>query len=107
MAKKSVPVKSIIGALKTEPKGMKTPNKQGYMDKERLESEARSRQHLGWLKAARAQSREIHNVHQAAMDELAAETGVRRKRFIATNREYARTLGKFDDYREAVREMKW
>ena len=86
---------------------MKTPNKQGYMDKERLETEERYREHLKWLKAAQANSREIHNVHQAAMDELAAETGVRRKRFIATNREYARTLGKFDDHRQAVREMKW
>ena len=86
---------------------MKAPNKQGYMDKERLESEVRYRQHLGWLKTAQANSREIHKVHQAAMDELAAETGVRRKRFIATNREYAKTLGKFDDHRGAVRAMKW
>ena len=107
MAKKSVPVKSIVGALKAEPKGMKVPNKQGYMDKERLETETQYRQHLGWLKTAQAQSRDIHNVHQAAMDELAAETRARTKRFVATNREYARTLGKFDDYRKDVRAMKW
>ena len=86
---------------------MKVPNKQGYMDKERLESEIRYREHLGWLKAAQAESRDIHNVHQTAMDNLAAETTTRRKRFTATNREYARTLGKFDDHRQAVRAMKW
>ena len=86
---------------------MKTPNKQGYMDKERLETEERYREHLKWLKGAQAESGEIHNVHQAAMDDLAAETGARCTRFIATNREYAKTLGKFDDHRQAVREMKW
>ncbi|ODS34284.1 MAG: hypothetical protein SCARUB_00543 [Candidatus Scalindua rubra] len=108
MAKKSVPVdQTPIKALKAEPVGMKIPNKQHYMDKERLESESRLRQYLGWLKAAEAQSREIHSVHQAAMDELADETSARSKRFIATNREYAKTLGKFDNYREAVRKMKW
>ena len=108
MARKSVPVSQApIKALKAEPVGMKVPNKQLYMDKERLESETRSRQHLGWLKAAQAQSSEIHKVHQAAMDELGAETTARRKRFIATNRGYANTLGKFDAYREAVRKIKW
>jgi len=105
---KSVPVdQDPIKAWKAEPKGMKVPNHQGYMDKERLESEEFYRRHLGWLKAAQDQSRAIHKVHQAAMDELAAETLVRRKRFIATNREYAKTLGKFDDYRGAVRKMEW
>ncbi len=107
MAKKSVPVESIVGALKAEPIEMKAPNKQGYMDKETLETEKRYREHLGWLKTAQAHSGETHKAHQAAMDELAAETGTRRKKFIATNRDYARTLGKFDDCREAVRKMKW
>ena len=108
MARKSVPVdQSPINALKAEPVGMKPPNKQGYMDKERLESETRYRQHLGWLNGAQAQSRAIHKVHQAAMDGLAAETRDRTKKFIASNREYAKTLGKFDDYREAVRKIKY
>ena len=86
---------------------MKVPNKQGYMDKERLESETRNREHLGWLKAAQAESRETHNAHQGAMDELAGETRARHKRFTATNREYTKNLGKFDDHRQAVRAMKW
>ncbi len=79
---------------------MKVPNKQGYMDKERLETEERHREHLGWLKATQAKSGEIHKGHQAKMDELAAETRSRRKKFIATNREYSKTLGKFDDNRD-------
>jgi len=108
MAKKSVPVSSDpIKELKKEPKGMKVPNKTGYMDKERLESEKRHRQHLAWLKTAQKESRDIHKVHQAAMDELAGETGERRKKFIAGNREYAQTLGKFDDNREKVRKIKY
>ncbi len=86
---------------------MKVPNKQGYMDKERLETEERCREHFGWINAARAGSREIHKVHQAAMDGLATETSGRSKQFIATNREYAKTLGKFDDCKDDVRKMKW
>ncbi len=86
---------------------MKVPNKQGYMDKERLETEERSREHLEWLKGAQAGSREIHKANQAAMDGLAAETRSRRKKFIATSREYTKTLGKFDDSKDEVRGMKW
>jgi len=56
-------------------------NKTGYMDKERATSEKYQREHLAWLKDAQAESREI------------------RKKFIATNRAYSKTLGKFDDHR--------
>lgn len=64
-------------------------NKTGYMDKERATSEKYQREHLAWLKDAQAKSSEIH------------------KKFIASNREYAKTLGKFDDYRGQVRKMKY
>ena len=71
----------------------------GFMDKEVAESEKRQKEHLSWLKGKQAESREIHKTHQAAMDELAAETRDRSKKFIASNRGYAKTLGKFDDNR--------
>ncbi|MCK4419084.1 hypothetical protein KAV79_04695 [Candidatus Aerophobetes bacterium] len=96
----------------------------GFMDKEVAESEKRQKEHLSWLKGKQAESREIHKTHQAAMDELAAETKGkqaesreihkthqaamdelaaetrdRSKKFIASNRGYAKTLGKFDDNR--------
>ena len=82
-------------------------NKTGYMDKETAESEKRHKEYMTWLKAAQAESRKIHKVHQAAMDKLAAETKERRKAFIASNRAYAKTLGKFDANREAVRKIKY
>lgn len=56
-------------------------NKTGYMDNERATSENYHKEHLAWLKDAQAESREI------------------RKKFIASNREYAKTQGKFDDHR--------
>ena len=56
-------------------------NKTGYMDNERATSENYHKEHLAWLKDAQAESRNI------------------RKKFIATNREYSKTLGKFDDHR--------
>ena len=56
-------------------------NKTGYMDNERATSENYHNEHLAWLKDAQAKSSEI------------------RKKFIATNREYSKTLGKFDDHR--------
>jgi len=73
--------------------------KTGYMDKEVAESENRHKEHLGWLKKAQAESRDIHKKSQADMDKLADETKERRKEFVASNREYAKTLGKFDDNR--------
>ena len=81
--------------------------KTGYMDKEVAESEKGHKEYLSWLKEKQAESREIHKTHQAAMDELAAETSERRKKFIAGNREYASTLGKFDDNREKVGKIKY
>jgi len=55
--------------------------KTGYMDDERATSEKYKKEHAEWLKNAQANSKKI------------------RKKFIATNREYANTLGKFDDNR--------
>ena len=71
-------------------------NKTGYMDKETAESEAGHKEYLGWLKSAQSESRAIHTKFQGAMDKLAAETRTRHKGFIASNRAYANTLGKFD-----------
>ena len=100
-------------------------NKTGYMDKERAESERRQKEHLAQVKEAQAESRAIHQGFNAdvkaatrdwdakekpqiaaqheetttAMKALAAETRDRTKSFVASNREYAKTLGKFDDNR--------
>ena len=82
-------------------------NKTGYMDKEGAESAKRHKEYLGWLKGAQAESRAIHEKFQAAMDKLAVETKGHRKKFIASNRAYAKTLGKFDANREAVRKIKY
>ena len=71
-------------------------NKTGYMDKETAESGKRHKEYLAWLKTARAESAKIHKGFQAAIDKLAAETKERHKKFVATNRAYAKTLGKFD-----------
>ena len=71
----------------------------GYMDTEVAESENRYEEYLDWLKKAQAESRDIHKKFQADMDKLADETKERHKEFIASNREYANTLGKFDDNR--------
>jgi hypothetical protein len=49
-------------------------NPTGYMDKERAEN------------------------FQATMDGLATETRERHKSFVASNRAYAKTLGKFDQH---------
>lgn len=76
--------------------------KTGYMDKEVAESEKRHKEYLDWLKGAQAESRDIHKKFQADMDKRADETRERRKKFIASNREYAKTLGKFDDNREKI-----
>lgn len=82
------------------------PTKTGYMDKERAESAQRHKMHLSWLGKARANfqkmqadSRKLHAAHQAAMNALAKESRQQHKAFIASNRKYARTLGKFDIYR--------
>lgn len=82
-------------------------NKTGYMDKERAESEKRQKEYLAWLKSAQAESRAIHEKFQSAMDKLATETKEKHKKFIASNREYTKTLGKFDDNREATRKIKY
>ncbi|MFQ6066101.1 MAG: hypothetical protein ACE5K3_02335 [bacterium] len=63
--------------------------KTGYMDTEVAESEKRHKEYLDWLKKAQAESREG------------------RKKFIASNREYAKTLGKFDDNREKIGKIKY
>ena len=82
-------------------------NKTGYMDKERAESVKRHKEYLAWLNAAQVESREIYKEHQAAMDKLAAETKERHKKFVASNRAYAKTLGKFDDNQGAIRKIKY
>lgn len=82
-------------------------NKTGYMDKERAESEKRQKEYLAWLKSAQAESKAIHKKFQSAMDKLATETKEKHKKFIASNREYTKTLGKFDDNREAIRKVKY
>ena len=64
-------------------------NKTGYMDNERATSEKQHKEHLESLKTAQVKSKEI------------------RKKFIATNREYANTQGKFDENREKIRKMKY
>ena len=74
-------------------------NKTGYMDKERAESAQKHKEYLGWLKSAQAESRKINKNFQVAMDKLAVETKDRHKKFVASNRAYAKTLGKFDDNR--------
>ena len=74
-------------------------NKTGYMDKERATSEKYQREHLAWLKDAQAKSRELHNEHLAWLKDAQAKSSEIRKKFIASNREYAKTLGKFDDHR--------
>ncbi len=71
-------------------------NPTGYMDKEGAESEKRHKEYLTWLKAAKAESREIHKNFQSAMGNLATETKEQHKKFVASNRAYAKTLGKFD-----------
>ncbi|MFQ5903014.1 MAG: hypothetical protein ACE5JO_04925 [Candidatus Binatia bacterium] len=65
------------------------PNKTGYMDKERVESAMQHKEYLQWLKAAQAESAMQHRA------------------FFASNREYAKTLGKFDNYREKIRKIKY
>ena len=55
---------------------MEMANKTGYMDKERAGSEKRHKEYLEWLKKAQAESK------------------VRRKAFVASHREYAKTIGK-------------
>ena len=82
-------------------------NPTGYMDKERAESETRHQEYMTWLKNAQAESRKIHTNFQTAMNGLATETRDRHKTFVASNRTYAKTLGKFDANREAVRTMKY
>lgn len=73
--------------------------KTGYMDKEVAESEKQHKEYLGWLKGAQTESKDIHKKFQTAMDKLADESKEQRNKFIASNREYAKTLGKFDDNR--------
>ena len=82
-------------------------NPTGYMDKERAESEKGHKEYMAWLRGAQAESRTIHKEHQAAMDKLATETKDRHNKFVASNRAYAKTLGKFDATREAVRKIKY
>ena len=74
-------------------------NKTGYMDNERAISENYHKEHLAWLKDAQAKSRELHNEHLAWLKDAQAKSSEIRKKFIASNREYAKTLGKFDDNR--------
>ncbi len=73
-------------------------NPTGYMDKERAESEKRHQEYMTWLKGAQAESRKIHKSFQTAMNGLAAETRDSHKSFVASNRAYAKTLGKFDQH---------
>ena len=74
--------------------------KTGYMDMERAESEKCHKESMEWLKAAQANSRTLHNEHMAKLKAQQAESKEIRKKFIATNQEYAKTLGKFDDNRK-------
>ncbi len=73
-------------------------NPTGYMDKETAESEKRHQEYMSWLKGAQAESRKIHKSFQTAMNGLAAETRDSHKSFVASNRAYAKTLGKFDQH---------
>lgn len=82
-------------------------NKTGYMDKERATSEKYHKEYMGWLKDAQKKSRDLHNEHLEWLKGAQAKSREIRQKFIATNREYSKTLGKFDDYREQVRKMKY
>lgn len=82
-------------------------NKTGYMDKERATSEEYAKAHLEWLKEAQTNSRALHKEHMAKLKAQQAESRGIRMKFIASNREYANTLGKFDDNRDKVRKMKY
>jgi len=70
------------------------PRPTGYMDKERLESEERRNEYLGWLKRAQAESK------------------ARRKAFVASTRAYSKTIGRdpgdpiYDKYMKLYKELR-
>lgn len=83
------------------------PHMTGYMDKERADTAERRKEYMGWLKSAQEGSRKFHANFQTHMDKLATETRERHKKFEGANRQYAKTLGRFDECRKEVREFKY